>query len=182
MLIEQLDSGFNADWIYQELMSIVLAYNLMSEPQISVQSILGDNDFLCSTGKIHNLKHPERYYKEINKAFKNTYTEFVLSRYPEYYRWRFLRLKYKESYTVHTDAGDKADNWRIHIPVRTNPDAFFCHYSKLPEDGKTANVRFYHLEAGNSYLINTTKYHSAVNYGQDDRWHLVGLRYTKSDK
>lgn len=51
---------------------------------------------------------------------------------------------------------------RIHVPLQTNPDVCF-----------TVGGSPYNLEAGMAYEINNQLYHSVVNGGDQDRWHLI---------
>lgn len=50
---------------------------------------------------------------------------------------------------------------KIHIPILTNPDAYFVFGKKK-----------YCLTIGKAYLINTTRPHGTVNIGHTDRVHL----------
>ena len=36
------------------------------------------------------------------------------------------------------------------------------------------------VEEGKSYFVNTSGFHTAVNYGDDNRYHIVGVRYENS--
>ena len=78
-----------------------------------------------------------------------------------------------KTYTIHHD-GPK--NKRIHIPITTNDQCFLCFYDKIPTHKSINNVSHYHLEVGKVYEIDSSGYHTAVNYGDEDRWHLVGVR------
>lgn len=51
---------------------------------------------------------------------------------------------------------------KIHIPIETNPDAWFFF-----EDEK------FNLEVGHAYMINTTLLHGTDNLGSTDRVHLL---------
>ena len=42
---------------------------------------------------------------------------------------------------------------------------------------KTAN---FDAVAGEGYFVNTSGFHTAVNYGDDHRYHIVGVRYESS--
>ncbi|MCH6258789.1 aspartyl/asparaginyl beta-hydroxylase domain-containing protein [Puniceicoccaceae bacterium K14] len=63
----------------------------------------------------------------------------------------------------HVDgAGSNLKTHKIHIPLSTNPDAFFC----------TEKDRF-HLEEGIAYEVNNIKPHGVENRGDTDRNHLI---------
>ena len=50
----------------------------------------------------------------------------------------------------------------------------------MPLNTKETGVKHYHLEEGKSYFVNTSGFHTAVNYGDDNRYHIVGVRYENS--
>lgn len=64
--------------------------------------------------------------------------------------------------TLHVDP--VADDWlyRIHIPVTSNEQAWFC----FAEDHIV-------LHPGHAYAVNITKPHAPVNLGDNDRIHLM---------
>lgn len=57
---------------------------------------------------------------------------------------------------------DNEEFFKIHIPIITNDNAFFCFE-------KTR----YNLKAGKAYLINTEKIHGTENLGDSDRIHFI---------
>ena len=74
-------------------------------------------------------------------------------------RTRVMKMARKTCYYWHND-----DTKRLHIPVVTNPHCFLVF-----EDGPV------HLPAtGEAYVIDTTKYHSAMNASKEERIHIVG--------
>lgn len=175
------DSNINSQRLEDDILKILLDNNLQSNPQVSITSITGNDDWFCSVGKIHNLKSPERYFSTLNKSFAGTYVQELLEQYPEYYRWRLMKLEPRHTYTIHQDSVADKTNLRLHIPVVTNPGAYLCFFNEIPSSGKDLNVRYEHLEAGNSYVVNTTGLHTAVNYGTQARYHIVGVRYEDSN-
>jgi hypothetical protein len=166
--------------IWQDLYPVLVEYNLLNEDQISLTSISGDNDWKCSIGKMKDLQYPERYYSTLNKAFENTSIDLLVQKYPQFYRWRLLRVAPKQTYSVHQDSLGEKNNIRIHIPVKTNERAFLAFYLQVPLNTKETGVKHYHLEEGKSYFVNTSGFHTAVNYGDDHRYHIVGVRYENS--
>lgn len=181
-LVKLVDSDIDHLLLQQEVFDLLAAHNLSNAQQVSLTSISGDDDWTCSVGKIHKLDKPERFYSTLNKSLKNTYIEKCIQRYPEYYRWRLLRLVPRETYTVHADSiAETKKNYRLHIPVITNDQAYLAFCTAQP--AHKTNIMFYyeHLAAGNSYIVNTTNYHTAVNYGKETRYHIVGVRYENSN-
>lgn len=62
----------------------------------------------------------------------------------------------------HTDHHDNGCRERFHIPLQTNPKAFFI----------TGGKRF-HMKVGKAYVIDPAQPHSVVNGGKADRIHLI---------
>jgi hypothetical protein len=140
--------------------------------QLSITSVSGDDDWDCSVGKIHRLAHPERFYSKLNKRLKGTAFETVVDAYPQYYRWRLMLLPGNTNYSIHSDSSDPNKlNKRIHIPIVTNPGCYMIFF------GTDQTKHLYHMEAGSVYEADTTGMHSAINFGNTNRYHLVGVRY-----
>jgi len=57
---------------------------------------------------------------------------------------------------------DNDEFLKIHIPIITNPDAWFLY-----EDEK------FNMQVGNAYLVNTTILHGTYNQGSTDRIHMI---------
>lgn len=180
--IRLIDNDIDHELLCEQVTGLLNQYQLHDEPQISLTSISGDNDWYCTVGKLHQLPHPERFYANINRALHDSYIAELLNRYKDYYRWRLLRIESRSCYSIHSDrnAGDKL-NVRLHIPVETNHKAFMCFFQERPQSGKDILVRHEHLEAGNSYKVNTTGLHTAINYGDTCRYHIVGVKYENSN-
>lgn len=88
--------------------------------------------------------------------FKNVYD--TLSQHFRLGRVRILKLDSRSSLSYHRDPEN-----RLHIPIITNPGALMVVES-----------RAYHMKAdGSVYYMNTMKYHTALNGGNDPRVHLV---------
>lgn len=179
--VKLLDTHLNSKLLWDELYPILDNNGLTELNQVSLTSV-GGNNWTESTGKIKDLKHPERYYSTINQALKGTILETVLSSYKEFYRWRLLRLTPGQTYSIHSDSLNKQTrNIRLHIPLVTNPHSFLCFYDSMPSSGSSSDVKFYHLEENSSYLVDTTGLHTAVNYGTTNRYHIVGVKYENRD-
>lgn len=94
----------------------------------------------------------------LNPFFKNTIFEEIINN-NNLIRTRFMWAKPFSCYTMHKDVSP-----RFHIPIITNPDAYFV----FKEEGIT------HLPAGHAYWIDTRKHHTVMNCSKDWRLHLVG--------
>lgn len=179
-LVETVDRDIDSHKIWQDLYTVLVRHDLLEKNQVSLTSISGDDDWFCSIGKMKDLQYPERYYSTLNRSLENTSIEKLIQKYPQFYRWRLLKIPPKQTYSVHQDSLGERDNIRIHIPVKTNERAFLAFYLQVPLNKKETGVKHYHLEEGKSYFVNTSGFHTAVNYGDDNRYHIVGVRYENS--
>jgi hypothetical protein len=179
--VQLVDSDINAEKLKADVFKLLNDHKLFELQQVSLTSISGDDDWQCSVGKIHLLDRPERFYSTINKSLHGSYIEELINRYPKYYRWRLLRLLPRETYTVHADSNNQKANYRLHIPVVTNDQAYLSFCTSVPKNKSNVMFYFEHLEVGNSYMVDTTNYHTAVNYGSETRYHIVGVRYENSN-
>ena len=181
-LVNLKDTDIDYKKIWGEIYDKILSNPVLEDlNQISLTSIDGNDDWLCSVGRLNELQYPERYYSTINKTLAGTEIEKLLNSYPQYYRWRLLRLQPKKTYSVHKDGADSADNIRMHIPLETNDGCFLCFYVTAPLNKEFSMVKHEHLELGNSYEVNTSGFHTAVNYGHTNRYHIVGVKYENSN-
>lgn len=178
-MIELQHTDIDADRLHNEILCHCPPYH---PTQLSLTSVTGEDDWTCSTGRISECKFNERLYRTVNKSLRGTYIEECINRYPEYYRWRVMFLAPMSTYSIHRDSlSDGMNNYRLHIPVRTNKDSFLCFYDDKPQSGETLDVRYEHLETGNSYRVNTTGLHTAINHGYEMRIHIVGVTYESSN-
>ena len=103
----------------------------------------------------------ESSYTKFLEEAKDTYYFEVYQTLCEHYkigRVRILKLKPRTSLSWHRDPEP-----RIHIPILTNPGALTVvenFATNMPADGSV-------------YFMNTIKYHTAINGGEEDRIHLV---------
>jgi hypothetical protein len=180
MFLEVVDTDIDYELLHHDLAQLLRDHDLSHHDQISLTSIDGQDDWLCSVGRISELARPEKYYGVLNRSLQNTSIETLLNRYPEYYRWRLLRLRSKTTYSIHCDSPNpNIKNYRLHVPVVTNSRSFLMFYPEFPRSGHSYDIRFEHLELGNSYRVDTTGLHTAINHGDTDRYHIVGVRYEK---
>ena len=94
--------------------------------------------------------------------FKDTYIEQVYNEVCELYkvgRARAMRMQPGKCYTLHSDYTK-----RFHIPLKTNSDVVFF-------DGKLDNYKM--PEVGRGYILDTTQTHTAANFSNEERVHLV---------
>jgi len=151
---------------------------LWPNQQISLTSITGNDDWECSIGKIANLNHEEHEFTAINSSIKNRYIgELIESLAPNYCRWRIMNKARRTCYSIHEDGADHL--LRLHIPVITNDQNFLMFYTdkpKVSDTGSDISIKHYNLQVGNAYLMRTNYLHSAVNFSNEDRIHLVATQ------
>jgi len=63
---------------------------------------------------------------------------------------------------LHRDRHDGECRNRVHIPLKTNKDAYFY-----------TSGEFHYMKAGHAYVIDPSEEHGVVNLGQDARIHLI---------
>jgi hypothetical protein len=103
----------------------------------------------------------ESLYSEFVNEFKNSYFKHVYDTLKSEFnigRVRLLKLKPRQSLSYHRDPEP-----RLHIPITTNPGALMI------VDQFACNLK----ADGNVYYTDTTKYHTALNGGENDRIHMV---------
>lgn len=177
--IKLIHSDIDNERLASEMFSMINEFNLQEHPQISLTSLAGENNWINSTGKRNLLKYPERYFNKVNEYLKGSYIENCINRYPDFYRWRLMKLIPRATYSIHHDGLPFRENIRLHIPIITNPQAFLTFYDLAPQHDTTVTVHHANLKVGHSYEVNTTGLHTAVNYGMHDRYHMVGVKYIK---
>ena len=103
----------------------------------------------------------ESKYTKIEPRLAGTYFEDIVRQLSERFtigRVRILKLDSRTSLSFHRDPES-----RIHIPIITNPGALVIvenYATHIPADGSV-------------YIMNTKKYHTALNGGNKPRIHLV---------
>tara|TARA_B100000900_G_C20545650_1_gene702426 strand:+ start:763 stop:1302 length:540 start_codon:yes stop_codon:yes gene_type:complete len=173
--VTKLDYQTDPDRLKKDFDSLLEDVGFANPNQLTLTSVLGNNQWSESTGKIQHLEYPEKAYCEINERLIGTYFEEIINNFPQYFRWRLLKLPSHNNYSIHSDSDNGKKNIRLHIPVETNPDAYLMFFDERTEP------KMYHLEVGNAYEVNTTGLHSAINFGWKDRYHIVGVRYENSN-
>jgi hypothetical protein len=103
----------------------------------------------------------EEAYRVFEPLLMDTYLKNVYDTLSQHFRLgrvRILKLDRRSSLSYHRDPEN-----RLHIPIITNPGALMI-----------VDNEAYHMKAdGSAYYMNTTKYHTAINGGDNPRIHLV---------
>jgi len=127
------------------------------DDQICLQGTHDNMDPFLGIGKLKNIDP----YKEtdFNKPiFDIPYINSIIENL-KMFRTRVMVLEPRTCYTYHYDYSP-----RIHIAVETNDRCFVVENKKLK-----------HLPAdGNYYIMDTTKWHTALNGSAKNRIHIVG--------
>ena len=126
------------------------------EDQTMLQGIPGQiNNY--GVGRISELTHSESEFTEV--LYDTPYLNSVLTEYGMS-RTRLLLLRPGECYSYHRDPTK-----RIHIPIICDE---FC--LAVIDD-----VVHRFVSDGPIHLIDTTRYHTFINAGEYDRYHIVGI-------
>lgn len=185
-MVEVLFEHVNADLLRDDVLKVIGGLLDVGSPhkQLSVTNLKGDKDLFCGLGKAITLNEQENEYCKLNPLFKDTYVEACINKYPDFYRWRLMALKPNTCYSVHRDGIKRFGkdrigkvNERVHFPVVTDTRCFLTFYERLPVSGCEEKVMHYHLECGKSYKVQTSTLHSAMNFSNKNRIHLVGETY-----
>ena len=143
--------------IIEEVSPLMEKMCLDERTQMSLQGVKGQTDPYYGCHHFKNQTHIEFEYNQfIHDSL--TYTNSVIKDL-KLFRTRLMRLMPQTCYTYHKDFSQ-----RIHIPLITNENCFIIVddvLNRYPADGS-------------SYLINTTKMHTALNASTEERWHIVG--------
>jgi len=125
--------------------------------QISKNKALDD-----STGWL-KASSTEFEYCSIHPELVNSIFEEYINSLPcEVFRTRIMILGPKSSYIPHKDLTP-----RLHIPLITNKETAFL----FPDDNY-----MHQLNAdGSVYWVDTTKYHTFVNWSNENRIHIVSV-------
>lgn len=126
--------------------------------QTGLQYTAGNDPWTDAVGR---LKIGQKWTTDalLNPYFKDTIFEELIIKY-KITRARFMWLKPYSCYSMHED-----DTARIHIPIVTNDECYFVFRDK----------GCFKLPTGSIYLVDTTKYHSAMNCSDQWRLHLLGV-------
>ena len=165
--------GFDYDLLAKMVIDFRKAF--LNQTQFVITSKTGDNNFTQGAG---TEGRPEDY-TTINTYFEESIVSDLITKFPDYVRWRILCVRPRQTYSIHNDGWRKGyKNKRLHIPVVSNPDAFLVFYeSKLVGNG-SQRIEHHNLKVGEIYEVDTTGYHTAVNYHpSEERIHIVAERF-----
>jgi hypothetical protein len=90
--------------------------------------------------------------------------DFPALRHMELYDFKISMLVPGQFLGTHTHGiGPDMHKWcfRVHVPIQTNPSAFFIM------------DKAYHLEEGSAYIVNVERPHAVVNHGDAPRIHFM---------
>ena len=179
-LIKKYDIGINSDFMIKEFERLLPDIDKMGwwtegkqghQAQFAIQSRKDSDDpYYESCGPQPNLNKEfkgyiltEGSYDTTNEMFKDTYFENILKMFPfPVCRVRFVRLSSKACYRFHRDM-----TYKFHIPLVTNPSNVMI----WPEQSHRIII---HMPAdGHIYFTETAISHTALNGGQDYRYHIV---------
>lgn len=128
--------------------------------QICLQGVKDNNDPFFGCGTFHRIKELGYNEKDFDKPIFDMPYINSLMKDLKMFRTRVMNLKSKTCYTYHRDYSK-----RLHIPIITNENCFIIidkEVNHYPADG-------------NYYIIDTTKFHTALNASRNDRIHIVGV-------
>ena len=130
------------------------------DKQIALQGVQGQTDPFYGIGKLSDIGYEETEFT--HPLFPSLeYTNQILFEL-KMCRTRVMKLYPGRCYSYHRDPSK-----RMHIPLITNENCMFIIDDKV----------YRYPADGNSYLINTTKKHTAINASKEDRYHIVGCVY-----
>lgn len=153
----KLKNTYDLNIVKQEIDTLVKNYGWWGNSQISLQSPTGEMHH--GIGKIEWFEgYTEKDFTTLNIPDNWEIARFITEQ--GLYRTRVMKLNPKQCYSYHVDRTP-----RVHLAVTTHPHCFFV------EDEKLINIP----SDGSPYLVDTTKYHTAMNCTLDfERIHLVG--------
>ena len=159
MKASRLEKITDFNLLVEEVQDLIKRVGL-SENQIICQGREQDGeDWHLGTGSLLELEHKEEdTYKYIFPSLKGTVLEKYIKKYNGY-RTRIMNVSPRNCYSIHRDPTP-----RIHIPIVTNKDAWMVwpHYNEC-----------HHMGLGYTYWADTTKFHSFMNAGVEDRIHII---------
>lgn len=161
--------------LVEEFSSLMKDYpHLCNKQNVTITNTTTENDWDASSGLAKDLDNPPRDYNVVVDALAGSYIDHIITRkFPGSYRWRLWQHLPNSCLRPHRDT-----DYRIHIPIVTDPASFLVLLNNNPEDGAwnhQTDSMFYHMELGKAYILNTFKYaHGVLNFSGYSRWHLVG--------
>jgi len=179
-VIKKYDIGIDIESMQEEFFQLLPAMDEMGwwsvgeqkhQAQFAIQHRKGtSNPYYESCGPQPDLAKDfdgnpltEGSYNIINELFAGTYFEEIIKMFPfDATRVRFVRLSSKACYRFHRDM-----TFKFHIPIVTNPSNMMI----WPEQ---THRHIIHMPAdGHIYFTETAMPHTALNGGQEYRYHIV---------
>lgn len=179
--VEKLSDQIDIDLLCEEVLDIMKRVNdlypnggLHGHTQIVLTTKTGDpEDWFDGVG-YHGAPH---LFCNINSSLHDSYIEKLIQQYPDYNRWRIMQSNPRTTLSIHCDG---QFNKRIHIPVISNKDAWLAFYEEKPTKDGSINVYHANLKPGSVYKVNTSGWHTAVNYaGNECRIHIIAEKNSK---
>lgn len=175
--VRVIHTDIDSNRALKEAQGLMKSFGMPNMSQFALYSEDGNDNWQSGVGR---SKGTPFVHEIINKSVKGTYLEELTLRYKNYYRWRLMILAPGRCYSIHNDASDNRDlrrHYRVHIPIQSNVATPLMFFNETPTYDKMRNTCDYYLmEAGNSYLFNANKLHTAINGSNDIRIHLVGQK------
>ena len=160
MDIQTIRKDINLSRIIDEVEKYIFSYeNFGYKNQICLQSLNETSDPYYGSRGLNEIDS-EYTEKDFNVFVfpEMIYTNKIIEELG-LFRARIMRMKPKTCLSYHYDPTP-----RIHIPIITSPSCFLLIDKKA-----------HYLKAnGSAYLVDTTKWHTAINASFDSRTHLVG--------
>ena len=178
MKVELLQTGgFNTKLLATEILDFRQQYP--DQTQFCITSKLGDNNFFEGAG----VEGEPDLYVNLNPYFEETTLKKFTSEFPEYVRWRILCVQPRRTYSIHHDGWRPGfKNKRLHIPVVSNPHAFLVFYERNLVGNGAQRIEHHNLKVGEVYEVDTTGFHTAVNYHPtQERIHIVAERFIPNE-
>ena len=164
---------------YRDNLNVKCATTFLSElyEQIPITELTEGSDYTLPLAGHRDVKYDERNYTTLVECLRGTYVEEVIKMFKSpATRARFIIKKPGAHILPHMDY-DTTYSVRYFIPLKTNDQCFLAFF----DNKECENAKFYNLKPNNVYELNTTGYHTAINFSAEPRWHLVGVKYENSN-
>lgn len=159
MLIHRIEPILDLKELTAQVQELVAKVGFKSNQIICQGRTTDVEDWHLGVGRIYELEHKnEDEYTNIFPSLAGTVLEKYIKRYNGF-RTRIMTVPPRHCYSVHRDPSP-----RIHIPLITNKECWMV----WPYDKE--NVK---MPAQFSYWADTTKHHTFLNGGEEDRIHIV---------
>jgi len=159
MLVKRLNQLKNFSDLSKEVLDLVTTINPEGN-QIICQNVNPDTEsWDTGIGRIEELEvAQEKEYTHIHSKLSGSCLEEIIKKYNGF-RTRIMVMNSKSCYSVHADPTP-----RIHIPIVTSPQCWMIwpHHNTCHQ-----------LHPGHTYWTDTSKRHTFINGGLEQRIHIV---------